>query len=109
MGNAMAWGLLVLAGMLEIVWALALKQAEGFTKLWPSLVGVSVAMLSLVLLGLALKQLPVGTAYAIWVGIGAFGVALFGALVLGEMMSAMKLVFLALIIIGVAGLRMMEG
>lgn len=105
----MAWGLLVLAGTLEIVWALALKQAEGFTKLWPSLVGVSVAMLSLVLLGLALKQLPVGTAYAIWVGIGAFGVALFGALVLGEMMSAMKLVFLALIIIGVAGLRMMEG
>lgn len=105
----MAWGLLVLAGMLEIVWALALKQAEGFTKLWPSLVGVSVAMLSLILLGLALKQLPVGTAYAMWVGIGAFGVAAFGALVLGEGMSVMKLLFLGMIIIGVAGLRMMEG
>lgn len=104
----MAWGLLALAGALEIVWALALKQADGFTKLWPSLVGVSVAMLSLVLLGLALKHLPVGTAYAIWVGIGAFGVAVFGTLVLGEHMSATKLLFLALIVVGVAGLRMTE-
>lgn len=67
----MAWGLLALAGMLEIVWALALKQADGLTRFWPSVIGVSVAMLSLVLLGLALKHLPVGTAYAIWVGIGA--------------------------------------
>ncbi|CAB3636999.1 Small multidrug resistance protein [Achromobacter aegrifaciens] len=77
----MAWGFLVLAGMLEIVWALALKQADGLTRFWPSLIGISVAMLSLVLLALALKHLPVGTAYAIWVGIGAFGVAVFGTLV----------------------------
>ncbi|WP_019170178.1 DMT family transporter [Pseudaminobacter salicylatoxidans] len=105
----MAWGLLVLAGMLEIVWALALKQADGFTKPWPSLIGVSVAVASLVLLGLALKHLPVGTAYAIWVGIGVFGVAVFGMLVLDEHVSAMKLLFLALIMVGVAGLRVIEG
>lgn len=104
----MAWGLLALAGALEIVWALALKQADGFTRLWPSLIGVGIAMASLVLLGLALKHLPVGTAYAIWVGVGAFGVAVFGTLVLGEHMSATKLLFLALIVVGVAGLRMTE-
>ncbi|MGY6271408.1 DMT family transporter [Achromobacter denitrificans] len=104
----MAWGLLVLAGALEIVWALALKQADGLTRLWPSLIGVGVAMLSLVLLGLALKHLPVGTAYAVWVGIGAFGVAVFGTWVLGEQMSAAKLLFLGLIGVGVAGLRMIE-
>ncbi|MBO1014435.1 QacE family quaternary ammonium compound efflux SMR transporter [Achromobacter sp. SD115] len=104
----MAWGLLVLAGVLEIVWALALKQADGLTRFWPSLIGISVAMLSLVLLALALKHLPVGTAYAIWVGIGAFGVAVFGTLVLGEQMSLAKLLFLGLIGVGVAGLRIIE-
>ena len=104
----MAWGLLVLAGVLEIVWALALKQADGLTRFWPSLIGISVAMLSLVLLALALKHLPVGTAYAIWVGIGAFGVAVFGTLVLGEHMSSAKLLFLGLIGVGVAGLRIIE-
>jgi len=104
----MAWVLLILAGALEIVWALALKQADGLTKFWPSLIGISVAMLSLVLLGLALKDLPVGTAYAIWVGIGAFGVAVFGTVVLGEHMSLAKMLFLGLIGVGVAGLRMIE-
>ncbi|HCW21739.1 multidrug efflux SMR transporter [Achromobacter sp.] len=104
----MAWALLILAGALEIVWALALKQADGLTKFWPSLIGISVAMLSLVLLGLALKDLPVGTAYAIWVGIGAFGVAVFGTVVLGEHMSLAKMLFLGLIGVGVAGLRMIE-
>nr|WP_165446441.1 multidrug efflux SMR transporter [Bordetella bronchiseptica] len=95
-----AWMLLALAGALEIVWALALKQADGLTRLWPSLIGISVAMLSLVLLALALRHLPVGTAYAIWVGIGAFGVAVFGTLVLGEPMPWAKLLFLALIGMG---------
>lgn len=94
----MAWGLLAVAGLLEIVWALALKQADGFTRLWPSLIGVGVALLSL----------PVSIAYAIWVGIGVFGVAMFGSLFLGEPLSGTKLIFLALIMIGVAGLRMME-
>jgi quaternary ammonium compound-resistance protein SugE len=105
----MAWGLLIFAGLLEIAWALALKQADGFTRLWPSLVGVSVAMLSLVLLGMALKHLPVGIAYAIWVGIGAFGVAAFGIIFLNEQFSAAKLFFLALIGAGVVGLRVVEG
>lgn len=104
----MAWGLLAVAGLLEIVWALALKQADGFTRLWPSLIGVGVALLSLVLLGVALKSLPVSIAYAIWVGVGVFGVAMFGALFLGEPLSGTKLIFLALIMIGVAGLRVME-
>lgn len=104
----MAWALLVLAGLLEIVWALALKRADGLTRFWPSLIGVSVAMLSLLLLGLALRHLPVGTAYAVWVGIGAFGVAAFGTLVLGETMSLAKLLCLALIGAGVAGLRIVE-
>ena len=103
-----AWGLLISAGMLEIVWALALKQADGFTKLWPGLVGISVAMTSLLLLGLSLRHLPVGTAYAIWVSIGVLGVAIFGMLVLGEQVSALKFLFLALIIIGAAGLRIIE-
>lgn len=104
----MAWGLLLLAGLLEIVWALALKQADGFTRPWPSLIGVSVAMVSLVLLGLSLRHLPVGTAYAIWVGIGVFGVAVFGSLFLGEQVSAVKVLFLMLIVVGVAGLRVIE-
>ncbi|QKH39072.1 QacE family quaternary ammonium compound efflux SMR transporter [Achromobacter pestifer] len=104
----MAWVFLILAGMLEIVWALALKQADGLTRFWPSLIGISVAMLSLVLLSLALKHLPVGTAYAIWVGIGAFGVAVFGTLVLGEQMPPAKLLCLGLIGMGVAGLRIIE-
>lgn len=104
----MAWALLVLAGLLEIVWALALKRADGLTRFWPSLIGVSAAMLSLVLLGLALRHLPVGTAYAVWVGIGAFGVAAFGTWVHGEAMSPAKLLCLALIGLGVAGLRMVE-
>jgi len=96
--HPMAWGLLAVAGLLEIVWALALKQADGFTRLWPSLIGVGVALLSL----------PVSIAYAIWVGIGVFGVAMFGSLFLGEPLSGTKLIFLALIMIGVAGLRVME-
>lgn len=103
-----AWGLLISAGMLEIVWALALKQADGFTKLGPGLIGISVAMTSLLLLGLSLRHLPVGAAYAIWVSIGVLGVAIFGMLVLGEQVSALKFLFLALIIIGAAGLRIIE-
>lgn len=105
----MAWAILVVAGILEIVWALALKQADGFSKPWPSLIGVSVAIVSLVLLGLALRHLPVGTAYAIWVGIGVFGVAVFGILVFGEQVLAVKLLCLALIMVGVVGLRVIEG
>ncbi|NVJ22256.1 MULTISPECIES: DMT family transporter [Myxococcus] len=105
----MAWLLLVVAGALEIAWALALKRAEGLTRFWPSVLGISIALASLVLLGLALKHLPVGTAYAVWVGIGAAGVAVSGMLFLGEQVSVARIVCLALIGIGVAGLRAIDG
>ncbi|WP_426753921.1 DMT family transporter [Myxococcus sp. Y35] len=104
----MAWILLVVAGCLEIAWALALKQADGLTRFWPSVVGLSLAMVSLVLLALALKELPVGTAYAVWVGLGVCGVAVFGMIVLGEQVSAARIVFLMMIGVGVAGLRALE-
>jgi quaternary ammonium compound-resistance protein SugE len=104
----MAWMLLIVAGLLEIVWAMALKQSAGFTKLWPSIIGISVAGVSLYLLSLALRSLPVGTAYAIWVGTGTFGVAVMGIVALGEKASWQKFVFLALIIAGMIGLKWIE-
>lgn len=104
----MSWLLLTGAGLLEIVWAIALKQAGGFTRFWPSLIGIVSAIISFVMLSLALKQLPVGTAYAVWVGIGALGVALAGIVTLGESASPMRLSLLALILIGVIGLKLVE-
>ena len=104
----MSWLLLTGAGLLEIVWAIALKQAGGFTRFWPSLIGIISAVVSFVMLSLALKQLPVGTAYAVWVGIGALGVALAGIVALGESASPMRLGLLALILIGVIGLKLVE-
>ena len=104
----MAWIVLIVAGCLEIAWALALKRADGLTRFWPSVIGIGLAMVSLVLLSLALKQLPVGTAYAVWVGMGMCGVAVFGMLFLGEQVSAPRIFFLMMIGIGVAGLRAIE-
>ncbi|NEE22647.1 multidrug efflux SMR transporter, partial [Streptomyces sp. SID7499] len=86
----MAWVILTAAGLLEIVWALALKESNGFTKLWPSVIGVSFSMLSFVLLTFALREVPVGTGYAVWVGIGAAGVVAAG-IVQGEAASAARL------------------
>jgi quaternary ammonium compound-resistance protein SugE len=105
----MAWGVLVGAGLLEVVWAIALKQTDGFTRFWPSALGVSAAILSFVLLASALKSLPVGTAYAVWVGIGVLGVAAAGILALGESASALRLGCLALILVGIVGLKIVEG
>jgi len=105
----MAWILLIAAGLLEIVWATALKEADGFSRLWPSLIGLAAAWASFLLLAYALKSLPVGTAYAVWVGIGAFGVALAGILALGEPATPARLALLALIVIAVAGLKITEG
>jgi quaternary ammonium compound-resistance protein SugE len=105
----MSWIMLVAAGLLEIVWAVALKYADGFTRPWPTTIGVTAALVSFVLLSLALRSLPVGTAYAVWVGIGAVGVAVTGILALGESISAPRLLFLAAIVVGVAGLRAVEG
>ncbi|SEL21523.1 quaternary ammonium compound-resistance protein SugE [Bosea lupini] len=104
----MSWLLLTGAGLLEIVWAIALKQAGGFTRFWPSLIGIVSAIVSFVMLSLALKQLPVGTAYAVWVGIGALGVAIAGIVALGESASPARLGLLALILIGVIGLKLVE-
>ena len=104
----MAWLILVCAGLLEIVWATALKQSEGFTRLWPSVVGVGGAVLSFVLLAVALRQLPAGTGYAVWVGIGAVGVAITGIVLLGEAVTAARILFLTVIVVGVVGLRLAE-
>jgi quaternary ammonium compound-resistance protein SugE len=105
----MAWAILIGAGLLEIVWAITLKYTDGFTRFWPSAIGLTAAVTSFVMLSVALKSLPVGTAYAVWVGIGALGVALAGILALGESASTLRLAFLALILVGIIGLKMVEG
>jgi quaternary ammonium compound-resistance protein SugE len=87
----------------------ALKLTGGFTRFWPSVVGITSALASFLMLAVALKSLPVGTAYAVWVGIGAFGVAVVGILALGESASFPRLVCLGLVLAGVIGLRLMEG
>lgn len=102
----MAWILLVLAGLFEVAWAIGLKYTDGFTRLWPS-VGTAAAMVvSVVLLGLAMKSLPVGTAYAVWVGVGAVGTALLGMLLFAEPASAARLASLGLIVAGIVGLKL---
>ena len=105
----MAWIMLVGAGLLEVVWALALKQAGGFTRFWPSAIGIASAVVSFVMLAAALRTLPVGTAYAVWIGIGALGVAVAGVLALGESASPARLAGLALILAGVVCLKLVEG
>ncbi|PKW19881.1 DMT family transporter [Saccharopolyspora spinosa] len=105
----MAWVILVVAGLLEIVWSLALKHAEGLTRVWPAVLGIAVAMISLGMLSVALKDLPVGSAYAIWVGIGTIGVAAVGMLFLSEPVTVSRLAFLGLIVVGIAGLKVVEG
>lgn len=105
----MAWAMLVTAGLLEIVWATAMKQSEGFTRLWPSIVGITVALVSFLVLVLALKQLPLGTAYAVWVGIGAVGVATAGIIYFGDAITPPRLLCIALVLAGVVGLRLLDG
>lgn len=104
----MAWLLLVGAGLLEIVWAIALKRSEGFTHFWPSAIGILAALVSFIMLTMALRTLPVGTAYAVWVGIGAFGVAVVGMISLGENASPVRLGLIGLILVGVIGLKAIE-
>jgi len=108
MHGVMAWIYLLVASMMEMVWAAALKQSEGFTRLWPTVVGLSVALLSVVILTLSLRELPMGTAYAVFTGLGALGVALVGIFALHESTSPARLLFLALILIGVVGLQIQE-
>ncbi len=101
----MAWWLIVVAGLFEVGWAIGLKYTEGFTRLWPTLGTVGSMVVSIVLLGLAMKQLPVGTAYAVWTGIGAVGTAVLGIVLLGESAAVGRLVCLALISAGIVGLK----
>jgi quaternary ammonium compound-resistance protein SugE len=102
----MAWLMVSIAGMLEIVWAVLLKQSDGFSKLWPSVGFVVAGVGSIVLLALALRTLPVGSAYAAWTGIGAVGTAIAGIILLDESARAGKLASIALIVVGIVGLRL---
>ena len=101
----MAWVYLGIAGLLEIAFAYGLKTAAGFTRLWPSVLTVVAAAASLYLLSRALRTIPIGTGYAVWTGIGAAGTAIVGMVVLGESRAAARLLSIALILVGVVGLR----
>jgi quaternary ammonium compound-resistance protein SugE len=102
----MAWFMLFVAGLMEIGWAIGLKYTEGFTRLMPSVLTLAAMAASMALLGLALKTLPIGTAYAVWTGIGAVGTALLGIWLLGEPATVMRLVCIGLIVSGIVGLKL---
>jgi quaternary ammonium compound-resistance protein SugE len=102
----MAWLTLVVAGLFEVGWAIGLKYTEGFTRLWPTVGTLAAMAISLGLLGLAMKTLPVGTSYAVWVGVGAVGTAILGIVLLGEPANAGRLVSLGLIVAGIVGLKL---
>jgi quaternary ammonium compound-resistance protein SugE len=101
-----AWFYLLVAGLLEIGWAIGLKYTEGFSRLWPSVLTVAAMILSLAFLGLALKALPVGTAYAIWTGIGAIGTVILGIYLFNEPATAARLACIGLILTGIVGLKL---
>ena len=104
-----AWIVLALAGLLEVAWSYAMKQSQGFTRLWPSVATIVAAAASFVLLSYALRSLPLGTAYAAWTGIGALGAFVLGIAVLGEPASALRLGSAALILLGIIGLKLTSG
>lgn len=101
----MAWIILVIAGLFEVGWAIGLKYTDGFTRLWPTIWTAMAMLISLWLLGIAMKSLPVGTAYSVWVGVGAVGTVILGIFLLGEPVSVARLVSIALIIAGIIGLK----
>ncbi|MEO9254620.1 MAG: multidrug efflux SMR transporter [Tepidiformaceae bacterium] len=102
----MSWILVFIAGIIEVCFALSLKESDGFTRLWPSLLAVVSGTLSFVLLTLALRHLPAGTAYAVWTGIGAAGTVIIGVLFLQEPSSALRLFSVGLVLVGVIGLKL---
>lgn len=104
----MAWFLLIAAGIAEMGWAVGLKYTEGFTRLWPSLATAAAMIVSLWLLGLALKTLPLGTAYAIWTGIGTVGTAILGIILFGESAALLRLGSIGLIVAGIVGLKLVS-
>ncbi|WP_321952274.1 quaternary ammonium compound efflux SMR transporter SugE [Paraburkholderia bannensis] len=102
----MPWFYLLIAGLLEVAWATGLKTSEGFTRLWPSVFTVVTALGSFWLLALAMRQLPLGTAYAVWTGIGAVGAFVLGIVVMGEAVSVARVLSALLIVAGLVGLKL---
>jgi quaternary ammonium compound-resistance protein SugE len=102
----MAWFILILAGLFETGWAIGLKYTEGFTRLWPTIWTIVAMIISLWLLGIAVNKLPVGTAYSVWVGVGAVGTVVLGIALLGEPANPARLISVGLIIAGIIGLKL---
>ena len=102
----MAWIVLVVAGLFEVCWAIGLKYTDGFSRLWPSVGTVGAMIVSIVLLGWAMRSLPVGTAYAVWTGIGAVGTAVLGIYLFGEPAGAARLASIGMIVAGIVGLKL---
>lgn len=102
----MNWFILIVAGLFEIGWAVGLKYTEGFTRLWPTVGTVLSIVISLGLLGISMKSLPIGTAYAVWVGVGAVGTAILGIVLLAESANPLRLLSLAVIVAGIVGLKL---
>jgi len=104
----MNWILLVVAGLFEIGWAIGLKYTDGFTRLWPSVWTIAAMVISLALLGVALKTIPVGTGYAVWTGVGAAGTAILGIILFAEPATALRLGCIGLIVAGIVGLKLVS-
>jgi len=104
----MAWVYLFIAGLFEVLWAVGLRYTEGFTRLWPTLGTLAAMAVSLGLLGLALRSLPLGTAYAIWTGVGTIGTVIFGILVFQESADTLRLACIGLILAGIVGLKLVS-
>lgn len=102
----MSWTLLFIAGLFEVAWAIGLKYTDGFSRFWPSALTVTAMVASVVLLGLAMRELPVGTAYAVWTGIGAAGTVILGIVLFGDSASLLRLVCVGLILAGIVGLKL---
>lgn len=109
MRSDMAWGMLILAGLLEVAWAIGLKYSEGFTRLAPSLLTIAAIVGSMSLLGVAAKTLPIGTAYAVWVGIGSLGAAVLGMYLFKEPVTPARVLFLVMLLVSMVGLGCTSG
>jgi len=106
MSESMAWSLLVVSGILEVCWATGLKYSEGFTKLIPSVITLIILAIGMYLLAKATEVIPLGTAYAVWVGIGALGAAVVGIVLFQESASPMRILFLVMLLVSIAGLKL---
>lgn len=105
----MSWKLLVVAGLFEVAWAIGLEYSEGFSKLWPSVFTVVALVVSMALLAKSLQTLPVGTAYAVWTGIGAVGTAILGIALFDESADVLRILFIGVIVVGIVGLNLVSG